>query len=231
MYESKNFNYKNIINKSQKVDKKVNLNTKHIKENKEILIAPLYGGTAITIIIGIVIYYNAIAGLVELKTILITIISILILASLYCFFILNGKMNALSFLKLKKMIKNNNYEVYKYTGDIKAIYVSQKYNPRRSLGDNLNNGEVTSDGIKLIIEDQTFYLLEKVYYRLKFDKQITLYFIKKDNKYIFYDYERILNKNSSEEDCDIPKEKVPKLCIVAIIAFILMILILPLIYK
>lgn len=129
------------------------------------------------------------------------------------------------------MIKNNNYEVYKYTGDIKAIYVSQKYNPRRNLDDNLNNGKVTSDGIKLIIEDQTFYLLKKVYYRLKFDKQITLYFIKKDNKYIFYDYERILNKNSSEEDCDIQKEKVPKLCIVAIIAFILMILILPLIYK
>lgn len=147
----------------------------------------------------------------------------MILSTIVCLFLLSTKMKVMSYIKLKKIMKSN-YELYEYNGDIKAIFISQRYRTRGSFDESLDWSGPTTNGIKLIIEDQTFYLNEKVYYQLMFDKQITLYFLKTGDQCVLYDYKRILNENSTK-NVEIYKQRIPKLIIVAIVMFVLMLLV------
>ena len=153
----------------------------------------------------------------------------MLLSTIFCLFVLSTKVKIILYIKLKKIMRSN-YELYEYNGDIKAIYVSQKYRKRSSLDEPLSWSGPITNGIKLIVEDQTFYLNEKVYYQLMFDKQIKLYFLKKDNECVLYDCERISNEKSPK-NVGKYKQNIPTMIIVAIVVFMLMILLLPILAK
>lgn len=57
MVESVNFDYKKFIDKSKKLEDKINLkDSKNVKNQRELLISPLYAGFVITGMFGIPIY-------------------------------------------------------------------------------------------------------------------------------------------------------------------------------
>lgn len=91
------------------------------------------GGLSIACIIGIILYYGFMAGRIELKTSLIIFISTIIFGTIYCSLVLSKRMEIFSYYKLKKISKKNDYKVYKYTGDIQAIYISTYIEKRMSL--------------------------------------------------------------------------------------------------
>ena len=190
------------------------------------------GGLSIACIIGIILYYDFMAGRIELKTSLIIFISTILFGTIYCSLALSKSMEIFSYYKLKKISKKNDYEVYKYTGDIQAIYISTYIEKRMSLDDDLisGTGDEKTNGIILMIENQKIYLLKDVYQRIIFDKKITLYFAKRNNLCVLYNYERILNENSILNYVK-PKNNTPVLVIVALIMFGIMILILPILSK
>lgn len=233
MIQGSNFDFKSIILKSEKVNKKIDFNSNNVKNLKKVMFSLLYvGGLSIACIIGIVLYYDLMVGKIDFKTSLIIFISTIIFGTIFCSLVLSNMMEVFSYYKLKKISKKNDYEVYKYTGDIQAIYTSTYIEKRMSLDDDLTSGVgyEKTNGIILMIENQKIYLLKDVYQRIIFDKKITLYFAKRNNLCVLYNYERILNENSILSYVK-PKNNTPVLVIVALIMFGIMILILPILSK
>lgn len=233
MIQGSNFDFKSIILKSEKVNQKIDFNSNNVKNLKKVMFSLLYiGGLSIACIIGIVLYYDFMAGIIDLKTALIIFLATIIFGTIFCSLVLSNRMEIFSYYKLKKISKKNDYEVYKYTGDIQAIYSSTYTEKRMSLDDDLisGTGDEKINGIILMIENQKIYLLKDIYQRIKSDKKITLYFAKGNNLCVLYDYERILNKNSILNYVK-PKNNAPVLVIVTLIMFGIMILILPILSK
>lgn len=233
MIQGSNFDFKSIILKSEKVNQKIDFNSNNVKNLKKVMFGLLYiGGLSIACVIGIVLYYDFMVGRMDLKTALIIFLATIIFGTIFCSLVLSNRMEVFSYYKLKKISKNNDYEVYKYTGDIQAIYSSTYIEKRMSLEDDLISsiGDEKTNGIILMIENQKIYLLEDIYQRINFDKKITLYFAKRNNLCVLYDYERILNENSVLNYVK-PKNNTPVIVIVALIMFGIMIIILPILGK
>lgn len=233
MIQGSNFDFKSIILKSEKVNQKIDFNSNNVKNLKKVMFGLLYiGGLSIACVIGIVLYYDFMVGRMDLKTALIIFLATIIFGTIFCSLVLSNRMEVFSYYKLKNISKKNDYEVYKYTGDIQAIYSSTYTEKRMSLDDDLisGTGDEKTDGIILMIENQKIYLLEDIYQRIKFDKKITLYFAKRNNLCVLYDYERILNENSVLNYVK-PKNNTPVIVIVALIMFGIMIIILPILGK
>lgn len=233
MIQGSNFDFKSIILKSEKVNQKIDFNSNNVKNLKKVMFGLLYiGGLSIACVIGIVLYYDFMVGRMDLKTALIIFLATIIFGTIFCSLVLSNRMEVFSYYKLKNISKKNDYEVYKYTGDIQAIYSSTYTEKRMSLDDDLisGTGDEKTDGIILMIENQKIYLLEDIYQRIKFDKKITLYFTKRNNLCVLYDYERILNENSVLNYVK-PKNNTPVIVIVALIMFGIMIIILPILGK
>lgn len=231
MFESIKFEHKKFIDKAKKIDKKVDLkNFNNAKNMKDLLISPLYAGLVISALVFIPIYYSIMSDNMGFFTGVLVLLLTAILGTIWSLFVLNSRMKCFSYIKLKKIIKDDNYEMLEYIGNIQVIYTSTSINTKSNLDDDLRKNETTTNGRKLIVEDQTFYLSDQVYLQLLFDKQIKLYFIKNNDKCILYDYERILNEKSNKNNCN-NKPKVEWYGIVLIVMFILMILIFPILGK
>lgn len=233
MIQGSNFDFKSIIIKSKKVKKKIDFNSANVKNLKKSMFGLLYvGGLSIACIIGITIYYDFISEMIDLKTAITRFILILVLGTIFCSFVLSNKMEIFSYYKLKKISKKNDYEVYKYTGDIQAIYTSTYNEKRMDLDDDLVSsvGDSKTNGFILLIENQKIYLLEHIYQEIRFDKKITLYLAKRNNLCILYDYERILNENRIMNYTK-PKQNIPYIIIAVLVMFGIMILILPILSR
>ena len=194
MIQGIKFDYNKIINKAQKTDKKVYLKSKNVKYMKKLPLGAFYCGLVVALFISVPIFANCFTGDMSLLTAILLILSVIIIATVFCLSIVAGRMNVLSYVKLKKITKNNDYEVYKYLANIQAKYIAKKFITRGSLETPLSwTGEITN-GIKLIIYNQEIYLDEKTYKEIMLDKEIILYFAKKNDDCILYDYERIIDK-------------------------------------
>jgi len=225
MYASKNFDFKSIIEKSKKIDTKIDFNSTNVKRLKKNIISTLNIGFVIACIIGIGLYYEAMVGNLEwLKAIQIFLL-IMIFGAIFSIIKVSSKMKFLSYLTLKKISKKE-YEIYEYKADIQAIYVASQLVTRDNLDYPMGWTGPKQNGIVMIIDNQRIYLTEKNYELLQRDKQIILYIAKYLNSYVLYDFKRVLNENSIQNYTK-KKNNVPTIAIVAIIIFIIMILLFP----
>lgn len=191
MIQGIKFDYNKIINKAEKIDKKVDLKSKNVKYMKKLPLGAFYCGLIVTLLVSGPVLTEVFISDMSLLTAILILLSVLIILTVWCLAIVAGKMNVVSYIKLKKIIKNNDYEVYKYLANIQAKYISKGFNTRSSLDYPMGWTGETTNGIKLIIDNQEIYLDGKTYKEIMFDKEIILYFAKKDDVCILYDYERI----------------------------------------
>lgn len=187
MVQGSSFDYKCIVNKSKRIDKKIDLKTNNIKYLKKLPFGILYIALVVAIIVSIPILLEVYSNRLSLFSAIVIILSIVIIVFIYGLIVLSSRMNIFSYCKLKKIIKSGNYEVYKYVGDIQSKYTSTV--SVRQLDTNI--GETKTNGNILMIENQKIYLDQKTFEEIMFDKKITLYLAKKDDLCVLYNYERI----------------------------------------
>lgn len=186
MVQGSSFDYKCIVNKSKRIDKKIDSKTNNIKFLKKLPFGILYIAIVVAIIVAIPILLEVYSNRLSLFSAMVIILSVVIIVFIYGLIVFSSRMNIFSYCKLKKIIKSGNYEVYKYVGDIQSKYTSTVMDT--------NIGETTTNGNILMIENQKIYLDQKTFEKIMFDKKITLYFAKKDDLCVLYDYERIDSK-------------------------------------
>lgn len=229
MYTSKNFDFKSIIKKSKKIDTKINFNSNNVKGLKKNIISTLNIGFVIACIFGIGLYYEAMAGDLEWLTAILIFFIIMILGAIFSIIKVSSKMNFLSYFTLKKLSKKE-YEIYEYKADIQAIYIATQLVTRNNLDYPMEWTGPQKNGIVMVIDNQKIYLTENNYELLKIDKQIILYIAKYLNSYVLYDFKRVVNENSVQNYIK-KKNNVPTIVIIAIIMFVIMILLFPVLYK
>lgn len=133
----------------------------------------------VALFVAIPILVNLFTSDMSLLTAILIILSVIVIVTVYALAIVAGKMNVASYIKLKSIIKSNDYEVYKYLANIQAKYIAKALKTRTSLDEPLSWEGETTNGIKLIIDNQEIYLDGKTYKEIMFDKEIILYFAKK----------------------------------------------------
>lgn len=194
MIESVKFDYKKIIDKANKINKEIDFNSSNIKYLKKAPLGFIYAGLVIAAFMAVGVIPSVIVGDMELSTGIIVLLLSVIIVAIYGIAVVSGKMKVMSYNILKKIVKTGKYEIYEYKAEIQSAYQATKLNTRQNLDTDLSWTGVRENGNKIIVDNQTIYLDQKVYKQIMFDKQIILYFAKKDDLCILFDYARIENK-------------------------------------
>jgi len=193
MIQGIKFDYEKIVNKAERVNKQIDFKSGNVKYMKKLPLGAIYCGLIVAIFAAFPVFAEVYTNDMSLLLAALILLSVILIVAAFGISVVAGKMNILAYYKLKKISKDNNYEVYKYLANIQAVYQSTKKRTKSGFDDDLvyASSEIETNGNKLIIENQEIYLDSKVYENIMFDKKIILYLAKKDDICILYDYERI----------------------------------------
>lgn len=186
MIASTQFNYQAILKHSKKVDKKIETN--NIIFLKKTPYSAMNTGLFIAVLVFICSLVGIFSGSMNIIEAVFAAFFVFLLVSFFSFRSLSKKMDVKSYQKIKKLQKGKP-EIFQYKANIDGIYdsigVSANTNVKYDVPKRKNGMYI------LIVDSQKIYLNRETYEEIKDDKKIYLYFLKKNNLCVLYDYERI----------------------------------------